>query len=358
MKTSNNGYILVLTLMMLSILIIIVTSMFYNETAHTALTRTMIEREKAKMLALGGVQLAISKLITPQKKEKEPKEVKEKNQKEKKDKKENDQQNKKQINLLKKVLPSLNRWQTIKLNDDIDDINGQIKFCISCEEGKININEIYNYSTHKFKEDVDTKFDINKILEEFSSRIRQITGDKDIIKGLQQFLSRRKYPLNETTELLEIQEFSYFNNHVFYEPQKSNEAKRPIYLTDIFTIWTDSSKLQPWMLSDSILAILGLKRSEVGDVNQRQKMLEQSLKAFKQTSDWKADWDKILKPLYGKDFESLIKGIENLFSNQFDPKTFSVLSYGTVGEITQRVFAILEIESDSTRAKLKKLYWI
>jgi len=365
-KLNKSGYILVLTLMILSVLVVVVTSMFFNETAHSALTKTIVDREKAKMLALGGLQLAISKLtIIPDKKSKEQKEVKE--QKEKKETepkgKEQAAEQKNEVKLLAKILPSLNRWQTVNLNEANDGINGTIKFSISSENGKININQLYDFSKHKFiGAGATTQFNAQKFLTDISAKIRDY-AQKDIFRGLQQFLQNRKFPLNDVTELLEIPEFAYFKDYVFYEPSSGEgKQKRPIFLTDIFTTWTSSYKLQPWVLSDSVSDLFGLNRSQAGDMENRKKLTEQGIKNFKPNIQWKTEWDKVLKPIYGREFNTLNKQIEFLFESQFGPKTFSVVSYGTVGDVTQRIFAIVEIVTSGNNevavVKIKKLYWI
>ena len=103
MKIKREGYILVLTLLIISLLVIVVSSMYYNQTGHSALSNTIVNREKAKMLAVSGVQLAISKLVTIPKRE-------DQKQKEEKSKKEGKQN--KELNFLKRILPIINNFQT------------------------------------------------------------------------------------------------------------------------------------------------------------------------------------------------------------------------------------------------------
>ena len=346
MPKKQNGYILILTLMILSILVILVTGLFYNSTGHQVLSRTLINREKAKMLALSGIQLARSKLSASPKKE---------DSKVAKD----DQKKREDIFFLTKILPSLNRWETLNLKEEVDGVDGQIKLSISCENGKININKIYDFSKHKFI--MEGVMNVQKIFEDLNKRIRPLIDGKDFLKGLLDFLQKRKFPLNDVTELLLIPEFSYFQSHVFYEPpsKKEDVEKWPIFLTDIFTTWTDKLQMQPWLFSDSVIAILGLRRADV-NIGQREKSFEQLFKAFKTNAQWAVDWNKILKPLFERDFTSLPKGIELMLDSGFDPNVFSVLSYGTVGEITERIFAILQkqIVDNQATYEVKKLYWI
>ena len=62
----QSGFILVLTLMILSMIVMLVTQLFQSSVIHFYFDRTMIEREKAKVLARSGIELAYSLLtITP-----------------------------------------------------------------------------------------------------------------------------------------------------------------------------------------------------------------------------------------------------------------------------------------------------
>lgn len=382
-KNSKPGYILVLTLMILSILVIVVTGVFYNSIAQVAFTKTIIDREKAKVLALSGIQLAVSKLVIPE--EKKEKTDVSKNDKEKKPQESNEKK------LLKRLLPYLNKFQTVNLKEDLDGVDGQIKISISCEDGKININKLFNFKTHRFLNEVDTskenaesksndknakkgpeqskdkkkpeannpKPDVRKFLETIFNSMTEFTKNKDLFSNFQSFLAKRKFPLNDVTELVNVSKFTYFQDHMFYEPPVDNNEKRPIYLTDIFTIWTDTEKIQPWVFSDSLRALLGLKRTKFNDENEINQQLDEWLKNYKDTNNWSEDWDKTFKPLYGKDFKSLPKNIQPFLADKFAPKIFSVISYGTVGLITQRVIVILELNSKDNENiyTIKRLYW-
>ena len=68
--TASSGYILVLTLIILSIIVIMVTQLFNKGRVHLYYAKTMIEREQAKQLALGGIQLAMNQLAVMPKQEK------------------------------------------------------------------------------------------------------------------------------------------------------------------------------------------------------------------------------------------------------------------------------------------------
>lgn len=363
-QNKKDGYILVLSLMMISILFILVTGMFYNSTSYTALTSTAVNREKAKMLALGGLKIAYGKLTLPAKKEEKVKKQQSVPPGPGPGQRQQDQSNqelKNKLLILKKVLPTINRWEVINLKQEIDGVEGRIQICISSEDGKVNINKLFDFKEHKiFGKDKRGQDETKAIFDTLDKGMRQFTN-RDLVNPLLNYLKKREYPLNDVTELLEISEFNYFNDKVFYEPPKSSAEKRAIYLTDIFTTWTEEFSAQPWLLSDSLCAIFGLKRVAFNDLSQRLQLIDAWLKNFQPEAFMNQQWDKVFKPIYNKDFNSLPKIINTLFNPKFGSKFFSVVSYGTVGEVTQRIFAIVEMQilgNNETKFNLKKLYWI
>ncbi len=154
-----------------------------------------------------------------------------------------------------------------------------------------------------------------------------------------------------------------FKVQVFYEPpSKERRAKRPLFLTDFFTVWSGHDKLQPWFLSDSVLGILNLRRSEPDDIEKRKKQVADVTRDFKGFAQNVSQiWDKQLQPLYGKDYKSISKTLQPILNGSFEPTIFSILSYGKVGKITQRIFAIIEKRKAANNQEefmIKKLYWL
>ncbi len=88
------------------------------------------------------------------------------------------------------------------------------------------------------------------------------------------------------------------------------------------------------------------------------------MKNYKSPFSIAADWKVLFQPIYGIEFQRLPKGIDAVFATTFDPKLFSVVSYGMVGEVTLRAYAILErirrVVKEKTwyDIKIKKFYWI
>ena len=352
MKQSINnsapGFILVLTLMILSIMVVMVTQLYNRGRTHLYFTRTMIEREQAKLLALGGIQLAMSQLSVPPEEESDDKQTPEKPKQDP------------SIIFLKKNLATLNLWQDFILQEDIDGLDGKIQLCISSEDGKIDINQFFDFTTKKFLNEKSVTNDSKKALTAVFAAAKKFLNNKDLFEPFEKFLKQRQYKLNDITELLIIEEFqNVFKDKVFYEPPISTKKEqRPVYLTDIFTIWSGQPAMNPWLLSDSIRALFSLKRSEPGDSAEREKQVEQLLKNLKSVSgDLKTVWETSLEKLYAKEFKAIPNDLTMLLATKFHYATFSVLSYGTVGKITQKVLAIVEAQ-EPVKFLVKKLYWL
>ncbi len=357
MYQARKGYIIPFTLMLISVAVMLVTIMYQRGSLFVPYINTMHKREQAKMLALSGVEMARSQLSHLMVQEK--KEVQQQVSGEKKEEPETDMQW-----LFRVLIPSLNRWQTFALKKDIDGIDGKVQIAISAEAGKININRIYDFETHKFvgqgaKDGKDWQA-IMKLL--FTKMKKQLETNENLYEQFEKFLKERQYKLNDATELLTRDAFRVFDGCVFYEPP--DQTKRSIYLFDIFTVYGERDTIQPWLFSDSLLALLGLKRATSKDTKQRKEMVEKMIAKFKPNVQWAQEWNSIIQPFYGIEFKGLPKGIDTVLESTFDPKIFSVVSYGEVGGIVQRVYAILERVQQQYKNKtyycvnVKKLYWI
>ena len=60
--TTTNGYILIVTLLMIASMTAVGTYIFLRSTVFIPFMHTMYDREKAKVLAMGGLQIAIQQL--------------------------------------------------------------------------------------------------------------------------------------------------------------------------------------------------------------------------------------------------------------------------------------------------------
>ncbi len=345
---TSSGYIMVFTLVMIALLTVLITFIVTRVQIYYPATLQAESTMRSRLLALGGVQVGMAQLadFATEKKQKEADPQQKKPNPDDKDRQ-----------FLAKLLPRLNTWQTFDLKKNIDSVDGTIKIYIGSEEGKLDLNQLWDFKNNQlaFEKQENKK----KLYAELFSRIDKRTGISDGFVSLQKFIKERGYLINDVTELVLIKEYKKFAEHLFYE-QSVNQKKEPVlYLTDLFTIWTGNKKINPWLLSSGWQQIFDFKK------NEQKKDLEPILKEFKKTMQWKTAWDKIFFPLYGKNFSSLPKDVDSILDTKFEPKIFSVLSYGTFGKTTDKLLAIIELvktkEKDAAEkieVKIRKLYWL
>lgn len=318
-KQLKPGYILMLTLATIALCMFISSYVFNRAFVFDRLSRTMINREKSRALAYGGIQLGMSQLAGGATEEKEQKA-------EGQQKASSDGQQ-----LLKTILPVFQKAQKYQLKQAVEGIDGAIMLVVSSEEGKININRAYDFNAHKFLGEGQPNGDMKAMFKELFGLINQKLK-VDLFEDFEKFLKERKYPLNDVTELLTIKSFEVFRNIVFFNPTVQGFADK-IFLTDIFTVNSSKKEIDPWLLSHSMKLLLQLNIN----VN-----AEDVIKNFKEQADWKNDWGKIFTPVYGRDFTALPKSIAALFNPQFSPKVFSILSNATVAQIPVTTLAVVE----------------
>lgn len=350
MMRQKNGFILVTSIIITTLFVFLATYISYRTTIFSSFSSTTLDRQKAYMLALGGIQIGMSMLI---------------NTKEITDNKTDQSEKTIQAKaLLQSILPGLNRWQTFELKSDVEGIDGQIKISISSDDGKIDLNSIYNFETHQFLGEKTSDRNWKTAMKILFSRIEQKTGDQNLFEAFEQFLQKRNQPLNDITELLQIKAFKTLGNKLFYIPSENDQKEHPLYLTDLFTLWSGKKTIQPWLFSDSVCAILELQCSKSDDIDKRRELVQQWLQDFKLDTRWAADWDNLMTPVYGKDYSSLPKNIDAIFDSKFEAHVFSILSLGTYKAIHQRLLAIVErIKTNSKgtptfEVKIRKLYWL
>lgn len=362
----KSGFILLTTIMLIALMTSLVNYIYYRGSGQAPYFQMMAEREQARALALGGLQVAMQKLAVHN-----PEDEKKKEAQAAKNGKKGEKSEDPAALQLKSLLPYLNQWQTYDIQEKNKKFSGRIELCIMCEDGKLNINELYNFEKGLFKGEDEKQGEgpYKPVIKELCTKIENIVGTKNIFTTLEKYLKKRGYPLDDISELLTLKEFEAFKDDIFYQPpaaveKNKKEAKRPIYLMDIFTVFSGTQTMQPWLFSDSMRALFNLTRVAIVDKDKRQQMLTQALENFKPQADWKSDWDKQLTPLYGKNFSDLPKGVDALFARTFEPMIFSVLCYSTFGRVTQKIYAILERSSVSQDSEflfdvqIKRIYWI
>ena len=374
------GYILLLTIMILSISTIVVTQIFFQARLYNAFIPLMTEKEKARQLALSGVSIAIAQLslhdahFEKQKDQKlgssSAKATEDGKPEEKKDAAKEGVEHAK--NLLRTVLSVQGRWQTFVLKHDVDGIDAQLSVCITCEDGKLNVNSLYDFEKHAFKKIAQASPE--ELFKQLGEASKPFTDNKNMFEPIQDFLKKQQDPLVDATQLLQGKALEDFKEHLFYIPskppvpveedlkeEKEEEKKPKIFLADLFTISTDSHRINPWVLSSSLQLLFKIKPREVGNEKDFEKEIDELVdKVSIDKVSWQKDWDTYLKPLYKVDFESLPKELIPFLSTKFEPRQFSVLCYGKVGRITQKLLVILErtATGEGESFSMKKIYWL
>lgn len=353
--SAKAGYILPLTFSILSGLVVLMTYLFVRGAFFISYGGIARETHKATYLAYGGLQIARAQLanaqiVPPSSEEKDEKKVAPK------------PDSKKQFML--SMVPQINRFAEYVLVKERDGIDGTIRVCVMAEEGKLDINAIYDYTKRTFRLLKETPEKSKMLMEQISKRIEDITGAKNIYKGLEKFLGDRTYPILDVTELLAIPEFKIFAQRVYYKPNAEKDQKPMLFLTDIFTIDSKKSTVSPWFFSESVQSILGIKPQGGQPSQERAKKITEWLQGAKQDIITSTNWKQIIHNLYDIKEEEVSKDFFVLYDASSEPRIFSVLVEGIVGAITVRLYAIVERvktggkNSSDYDIKIRKLYWI
>jgi hypothetical protein len=355
-----------MSLMIITLVILMTGIMTDRGGSFMPYMAAMNQRQKARNLAYGGIALAQSQLgriVTGEQDKKSESKKPTKPTAEQED-----------IELLKVILPILNQWQTVVLTMERDGIDGKIELCICSEDGKININEWFDFKEKKFKDEKKGEHSFKALLTTLLAPVEKRMQAKELVPALEQFLAKRGYQLNDVTELLTIKAFEPFRNAQWYTPTTTQkEEAGPVYaLADIFTTHTQHKDIEPWLFSSALCGMYGINRIHTiqGTPGATQKgtaeteRISELLKQFKQKADWKSDWDNRLKNIYTVQFAQLPKYASEVLSNTFQARIFSVIVAATVGDVTQRLYVILERIKKSQDTKtvydviVRAFYWI
>ncbi len=332
MMHQRRGSVVLYALMMIAAMIFLVQGLIKGVFLNNRFTSSMLAREQAELLAYSGIQLAIAQLSLTDDTEADAKESSGADKNAKPD------EGKKMKAMLKRVLPHLNRWQTCKLNKKTDQVDGTIKFCISSEQGKLNINEVFDFSNMSFK-------------KPFAEFIRGLDIKPTLKKGevhdrLVEFFKKRKKRLYDVSELLMVPGLQTLD--IFYNPPsipgkgKSSMPNVNVTLLDVFTVWTDNDKINPFWFSDSWCGMLNLRRAHADDAEKQKEAFKKVIEQIK--PETKPDWDQqwqIVEPLYGQK-PKIISSLKDNFTKEFGSTVYSVLSCGKVEEVECQLLAILK----------------
>ncbi len=336
--------VLVYALGALSIILFLTQLLMRNVLVNTSFMKTIRAREQAQMLALGGVQLAMAQLLYPN-----ALDTKKKNEASSKEDDKKKDPDESLARYLGRVLPHINRWQEFKLTDKIDGIDGLIKICITKEAGKININQAFDFKKMAFKKEYEM------LLKRLVIPGKVPAGG--LYTGLTDFLKTRKRPVDDISQLLSVKGLDTLD--IFYKPppmptkKNKSQSNGDLALQDIFTTWTTDDKLDLLWLSDGLCAILDIRRPHADDAVARRERFKQFQESFKKDAmgDWDTNW-KIAEPIYDQK-PKMIADLKNLFTKEFGPKVFSVLSCGKAETVEQYMLAVIQEEQVASEEQKK-----
>ncbi len=412
------GYIIPLTLLIVSLAVVLITAIVRESFSYQRQVRLAQDRARARLLVLSSLELMLSQVSFVVPKEKAAEREKKGEQREKapdKGAKDAPEAKKDEVSeplaqWMLKLLPLLNRWHTVELASGGEPIEGTISYYIACEQGKISLDALLKDLKKQGKQTAEKEEEKSaagqapsqpgaqgqsaagkstsgqpstgqlptappgqltsnqpgapKKEEEKPGQAQKrslITVVDELFKkekeiSIKEALKKVDTILEDPTDLLKISQFAKLRDGVFVSQEM---PKRPLFLMDLFTVQEDATKLNPWLLSQSVKTLLDLKE------NKEVKIDKNFVKNIKPKANWAQDWDKGLAKLHGKKFAALEKPIADLFSSEFEATAFSVVSYCKVGMVTQRIGALLELTEPSPEIspksyifKVTKLYWL
>lgn len=356
MNNMKKGFALLSVFLMLTLATILVTQLYYKGSLYNSFIPVIVHREKAKRLARCGIPIALNQLalhdkkLTPPSKDDDKKGAQKKNDPEERAKQ-----------LLKVLLKVQNRWQTFDFTEAQEGVDGALSVCITCEEGKIPLNKLINYKKRNFRNNKKLNFNGDVYFKDLFDKLKPAAKDQDLYDAMLGFIKESKYELLDVTDLLGFKQFKEMRNNVFYiPPQKDEPSLKKPYLTDIFTLWSKKPTINPFVFSHSVRLLYGLKAEEMNKPLEDDQIEEIIKKVTPAEISWEKDWDTFLKPLYGKDYKSLPKEVVALFTPKFEPRVFSVLCYGKVGNVGQKLLAIVarSFTKQGEEFEVKRIYWL
>ena len=337
-KKLSPGFILPLTVIIIFSISALLIRLMTRATVLIPRQQMAADREQAKQLALMGVTLVQGQLALPIKKEKEKQEF------------------------FTQLLMLLNRWQSYALKEEFDGVDGSIEFYVSCEDGKIPLNALWKFKEKKFI--APPELDAKKLLANvmFVGNAAQ-KGQQPVLEKLAEFFKQRDKPLEDLTDLFSDDSFKSLATTWLPLPKNKEEGalqERGIYFGDFFTVALQDLKIQPLFFSASVKDMLNIKK-ESGDAAKFEEEIKKIAGNIKESVNWEQQWNTILAPTYGVTYEKLSEDIKKMFEPRVGASTISVVSYGKVGNFTQKVFALLtqNVDADGYASyAIRKLYWL
>lgn len=389
---NKKGYILPLTFILIASAFALVTVILNKSIGYTRVGVIFERKEKLRTLALGVIEIAKAQVSYLPEEKKESNKTESNGQNNIKDNNLKDNKEEKKLDddqvWLKQLLKILNKWQNIKLNYESDGVDAEIDLFITSEQGKFNLSYLEKIAEkenkqaeskpgeaqNKLKEpekkdpkDLNTQDTKNetgqnqKSSEEKTGPLgyndyinRTLTkelgsGIFDALRNVKSKLGRSIDDPSELTVAINKSRVSLF-------PKKESQSLNKPSLFEIFTVWSISGTLNPWLLSPAVSKLLDLKPNQQLDI-------DKVVKNFKINLEPK-ELDSIFVDLYSKKFSQLPKDQQQIFSTKFTASAFGALIEVKLENLVQRLYVVLELQREHNpelKNKLfsvTRLYWL
>jgi len=322
------GYILLITFMMLSFALANVILLFTFQHHHTGMIRTLTVKCLTLDCALSAPDILKGLLTEQPGKEKEQKEEK------KEEKKALSVESMKNIALL---------WKYTQFLTPIafaEEKENSIRYAImlGTEEGKINLNGLYNFSNASWLS--PQKKDFCKWLFQ---AIAKHTKTDSLFEQFEAYLKKRGHYFNDVSELFEIKEFSkVFSSHLM---RKSLEKDNSLYLGELFTVCTEQDTINCVGLSSSFALLVGAKKENMIELLQQKEKMQE---IFKLSSVGAQGLATFFEKVYGIDLNSMPQEFKSLLTMNFELNIFSIVLTAFAQKMASTAFAIIKRQTSGT----------
>ena len=333
--------------MMLSVGVTLIGSVALRVYGVLKEKRFLLSRERARLAALSGVDLVVSRLSG-----KNEKEALEQNS--------------------RWLLENYDRWIVLPVMGNDDTQNEKIVLRVQPEDGKINLNAFYNSDKKVFtlpKVSAGTTSFAGSFFKAFDEIAKGI-GFEKFYETLQALLKERKEPLVDMSEMFSLESVKSERITLFPPLPSFGEGgsiDTPLALSDFFVMAPIVQKgLQLWPLhfSSGMMQVLGLAPWPV-DEKERAEVAKDLLKRLgNKPVIWNQQWNNLVGKPFKKSWSDISKlGLDagEALEKSSRASFVSVVSYGVVGGVTQGVYAILRLYQgvDSSYVyTVTRLYWI
>jgi hypothetical protein len=290
------------------------------------------------------------------------------------------------------LLPILNTWQKIVLTDEQDGINAEIFFCLTAEDGKLPLNEIFDteakllkpgykelFADFKLKNVKTGEGDLEKILEQslaqgqhtfddvtqisIKERLNFFYQPKNFASAASGALPDKSSEINDKKHSSETKKSKASEHNIATQSKKTGTIKLEVNLADLFR-WLNISdnKINPLLLTGSTEALLGISEE---NVDRQGKRFLGIVRKMVDTIDFSWTPDKqLISSLFGKQSQDSEKGgdtslqqthvegldeaqkndklpiLEKFFTKNMEPEFFSLLCLVRYNEISEQAIII------------------